>query len=215
MAFQFLCPQGHLLEGDEAHMGMACQCPQCGMTFIIPTIQARAPAASEPDWAAEDYTSPPDAPFEQFAELQATTPQFENFAVEEPASQIDPPAAKAEKSAAKTEKPAVQDLLEEMDPRAGDVVSMGALEDAVLHIPCPNGHELEAPVEMIGHRVLCPHCSVQFRLHREDSIEYQQHQEILDRARARFWSRWALIIGILIGLGMLAMIIMAWTHSAA
>src|SRR5437016_5178299 len=123
MAFQFLCPQGHLLEGDEAHMGMACQCPQCGMTFIIPTIQAQAPAAGEPEWSVEDYTSPPDAPFEPLAELRATTPKFENFAVEEPSAPIEPPA-KAQKSAAKAEKPAVQDLLEETDPRAGDAGSL-------------------------------------------------------------------------------------------
>jgi hypothetical protein len=45
MTFQFLCPQGHLLQGEEAHMGLQCQCPQCGVAFIIPTIAtADAPA---------------------------------------------------------------------------------------------------------------------------------------------------------------------------
>ena len=43
MTFQFLCPQGHLLQGDEAHMGMQCQCPQCGTAFIIPTVGPAGP----------------------------------------------------------------------------------------------------------------------------------------------------------------------------
>ncbi len=43
MTFQFLCPQGHLLQGEEAHMGMECQCPQCGTAFIIPTVAGAHP----------------------------------------------------------------------------------------------------------------------------------------------------------------------------
>jgi hypothetical protein len=41
MAFQFSCPQGHLLNGDESQIGQACQCPYCGSAFLVP-----APAAS-------------------------------------------------------------------------------------------------------------------------------------------------------------------------
>jgi hypothetical protein len=36
MAFQFQCPNGHLLEGDESQAGQQCQCPICQTLFIIP-----------------------------------------------------------------------------------------------------------------------------------------------------------------------------------
>ena len=48
----------------------------------------------------------------------------------------------------------------------------------LLHIPCPNGHELETPLDMIGQRAMCPHCGVEFRLKREKSVEYLRQQEI-------------------------------------
>jgi hypothetical protein len=53
MAFQFQCPQDHLLEGEESQAGQAINCPVCGMLFIIPEPIAAAPpatpAAPEPE----------------------------------------------------------------------------------------------------------------------------------------------------------------------
>ncbi len=65
MTFQFLCPQGHLLQGEEAHMGMECQCPQCGTAFIIPTIEQPAPAAVEDLLAPEEPAPARQAPRRQ------------------------------------------------------------------------------------------------------------------------------------------------------
>jgi hypothetical protein len=176
-------------------MGMACQCPQCGITFLIPTApQPAAAAAVEPEanWAVEDFTQPPADAVEQFAEQ-----------LSEPAPSAPPPSPDAEK-------PAVLEMLAEEPPdKTGGVESLGALEIAAFHIPCPNGHVLEAPQEMIGHFVICPYCSVQFKLRRENSSEYQQRQEFLDRARAQFWFKWTIIIGVMVGLGLLVMIIMS------
>lgn len=63
MAFQFLCPQGHLLEGDESQAGQECKCPYCGVLFVVP-------AAAEPT----THQSPPrDAP----PVVQAGQPQQE------------------------------------------------------------------------------------------------------------------------------------------
>src|SRR5690349_1780314 len=101
MAFQFQCPQEHLLEGEESQAGQAINCPVCGMLFIIP----------EPIAAPAPETPPPEP-----------------------------------------EKPA---------------------EPELLHIPCPNGHELEVPPDMIDTEVLCPQCNVQFRLRAKDSIEHR------------------------------------------
>jgi hypothetical protein len=48
MAFQFQCPQGHLLEGEISQAGQTCHCPTCGIAFIIPAplpaqVEAAAP----------------------------------------------------------------------------------------------------------------------------------------------------------------------------
>jgi hypothetical protein len=165
MAFQFLCPQGHLLEGDEAHMGMACQCPQCGTTFIIPTVEQKEAPAAATDWAAE------------------------------------------ERVAAPTQRPAVQDLLEELQPSLAS--SLEAHDESLLHIPCPNGHELDVPLDMVGQEVLCPHCYAQFRLLRRNSVEYLREQELRDRARIQFWFKWAKVVAVIAGIMLFIMFIMA------
>ncbi len=36
MAFQFLCPQGHLLQGEESQAGQQCKCPYCQVEFVVP-----------------------------------------------------------------------------------------------------------------------------------------------------------------------------------
>jgi len=46
MAIQFHCPQGHLLQGDEAYMGMQTQCPFCGVMFLIPVVDLQASQTS-------------------------------------------------------------------------------------------------------------------------------------------------------------------------
>ena len=43
MAFQFQCPQGHLLEVEEMDAGKTCQCPYCGLTLAIPVPAGRLP----------------------------------------------------------------------------------------------------------------------------------------------------------------------------
>jgi hypothetical protein len=51
MGFKFLCPQGHLLEGDSSQAGQPCGCPECGTTFLVPQVAPRLvedePAASQ------------------------------------------------------------------------------------------------------------------------------------------------------------------------
>lgn len=44
MAFQFYCPQQHLLQADESQAGQQSTCPTCGTTFVIP-----APAGAQPE----------------------------------------------------------------------------------------------------------------------------------------------------------------------
>jgi hypothetical protein len=61
MTFQFMCPQGHLLEGDPSHAGQTCQCPQCNTMFLIPSPSGGAPA--DPNYAPVDQQAGP-SPFD-------------------------------------------------------------------------------------------------------------------------------------------------------
>jgi hypothetical protein len=144
MTFQFQCPQGHLLEGDESQAEQQCQCPMCGMLFIIPQPIV-APAAAAPAFV--------------------------------------PGGPSGEASA---------------NPIAAPP------EPEILHIPCPNGHELETPVEMLDQDVLCPECNTQFRLKRTNSIEYKTKKEREEQLRlektGNLWLTWAIVAVVLVGL---------------
>ncbi|RIK81008.1 MAG: hypothetical protein DCC68_09715 [Planctomycetota bacterium] len=156
MAFQFMCPRGHLLEGDESQGGQQCRCPQCGMVFIIPMP---APAAVYEAVVPE--------------ESEAAFPGF-GGAADEPA-----------------------------EPR-------------LLHIPCPNGHELETPEDMLGQEVLCPHCNAQFKLREKDSIEFRRKRqaeiERMHHKQAKNWMNWAIALGVIVVLGVIGMIVIAMNN---
>jgi hypothetical protein len=104
----------------------------------------------------------------------------------------------------------VSDLSEEIAEKGMPLPpdELSTLNPGVVHIPCPNGHELETPVEMLGEEVLCPHCGVQFKLRNEDSKEYHVLQENLEHRRAQFWLNWAIAASVVVGLGLLTMLIM-------
>ncbi len=180
MTFQFLCPQGHLLQGDEAHMGMQCQCPQCGTAFIIPTVEQ--PGRSEVD------------------DLIAPVPGFET----EPIGPFEGPDGPA---SADSEIPDQAPSAADSETFAVSELGSAAAAETLLHIPCPNGHELETPLDMIGQRVMCPHCRVEFRLRREKSIEFLHQQELIDRKRAKFWFQLAVVVGTFVGVVLIAMLV--------
>jgi len=83
-------------------------------------------------------------------------------------------------------------------------------EPDLLHIPCPKGHELEVPRDMLGQEVLCPHCGSQFLLKERDSIEAKRrHEEEQTRRDIRVgnaWLNWAIIIAVLVVLGLIILI---------
>ena len=153
MSFQFTCPGGHLLEGDEAHIGQQCQSPICGVMCVIPAPPGVDVAATQ-----------------QPGQLPQVGPQ-----------------------------PAPETV--DFDPHA---------TPDLLHIPCPNGHELETPLEMLGQDVLCPHCGAQFHLRRKDSIEYkrkrEQDLEQREHKLGKAWLNWAVVIAVLVLLGLILII---------
>jgi DNA-directed RNA polymerase subunit RPC12/RpoP len=146
MAFQFQCPQEHLLEGDETQAGQAINCPVCGMLFIVPEpIAPPATAAPPPEPSPPEPDTPP--------------------------------------------------------------------EPELLHIPCPNGHELEVPLDMLDTEVLCPHCNAQFLLRAQDSIEHRRRREqedaIRDAKANKFYIQFAIGVAAVVVLLLLTLMVMS------
>lgn len=87
--------------------------------------------------------------------------------------------------------------------------------DRIVHILCPNGHELETPMSMVDSDAMCPHCQVQFRLRYEDSLEYKeqkaQEREHREAAFGRKALQWAIVTAALVVIGLLVMIVVSAT----
>ena len=182
MSFQFQCPQGHLLEGDESQAGQQCHCPMCGMLFIIPQpIGTPATAVGGAPSSAGD----------RFAGLRDESQAAPAPGL--PAGDPSAPFVPGGPSAAAA------------NPIAGPA------EPELLHIPCPNGHELETPVEMLDQDVLCPQCNAQFRLRRKDSVEFKRKKELEEKIRlekvGNLWLNWAIVAVVLVVLILIGLVV--------
>ncbi len=167
MVFQFQCPQGHVLTGNESDVGQMSQCPTCGEAFLIPGPMVQP----QPDFVEPTVQ--------------------DHVAVEE-----EIPAS-----------PEVQISVEGSDePPISDAIDH---EPELLHIDCPQGHQLEVPRDMLNQDALCPHCNVQFRLREVDSEEYQRkkkvEEETRERRMANAWLNWTIALGIMVVLFFLAL----------
>jgi hypothetical protein len=100
-----------------------------------------------------------------------------------------------------------------MDTQGSVVIDVDTVDPppAVLHIPCPNGHELESPREMLDQYVMCPHCGVQYRLREENSLEHQRKKQREDEARqwrlGKAWLNWSVLIAVFVLLGLLTLML--------
>jgi DNA-directed RNA polymerase subunit RPC12/RpoP len=213
------------LQAEPQQVGQQVQCPSCGVVFVIPAPPAQAgpmavphaaPAPTAPDpWAtaAGPFAAPahppaaavPPAP-EAFP--PATGPAPDPFApaeVEEPVSPF--PRTKRRIGPA----PSFPDVTSET--AAGRVAfdPTGAVAGPkMLHIPCPNGHTLETPPEMLGEEVICPHCGSQFMLREKDSQEFRrkkkEDQVKRDIKSGKSWLTWAVVIAAMVVIGLIVMI---------
>lgn len=176
MPFQFYCPQGHLLQGDESQMGQQSQCPMCGSMFVIPMMPG-AQQFVQPG-AQPGFTPPGGFPGMQPAQQP---PMQQQPAAAPPPEQRPAPAPEPPKPA-EPEQPPV--------PK-------------IVRIPCPNGHVLETPSDMFGQQALCPYCNVQFELRYEDSQEYKLQQSEEKRRKEEEFNtallKWSIRIAIFVG----------------
>jgi len=187
MAFQFLCPQGHLLQGEEALSGQQCQCPYCNTLFVVPApLQSGGdpgPAAQNPNYdgvATTLETGP--APAESEVAVWSG-PKFGPGASAQSATGVD-----------------VSQL-----PGAGD--------SSVVHILCPSGHSLETPRDMLGQEAMCPFCQAQFRLRLQDSVEYKrqraEEEERRERQLGQTWLRWSIAVAVAVVAAVVMLIMVA------
>lgn len=127
------------------------------------------------------------------------------FAAEEPGPSF--PAIQTEpQPAAATKTPAAPPTATEQPTAAEE-----PKEPRVVRIPCPQGHELQTPTDMLDQEVLCPICGTQFHLRYEDSVEYKQ--ELVERRLRQAEQlnkaalKWAIIAAVVIVLAIIGMII--------
>jgi hypothetical protein len=91
----------------------------------------------------------------------------------------------------------------------GDWQESAPAQQTIYHIPCPNGHVLETPEEMLNQEVLCPFCQTQFLLDYSHSVEAKEEAEreraLREEKAGQLWLRWAIGIAVvvLLGLGVL------------
>ncbi len=167
MAFQFLCPNGHLLEGEESQVGQESTCPSCQSRFVVPQPGPAAAPTSEPAGIDERTVAPPPEPGQPFPSIDTSG------------------GATGSKSASS-------------DLPGG--------RQHVIHITCPEGHELETPREMIGEEALCPHCGTQFHVRFENSREYrrekEEQRERKELQMGRTWMYWAIAVAVAVVLGL-------------
>jgi hypothetical protein len=171
MAFQFLCPEGHLLEIEESQVGQKCRCPQCSVEFLVPEPDAPPPVQpSEPSGFPVIRTGDPHKDVANVGGLSA----------DDVAAGFGVPAAETR---------------------------------SLVHIPCPRGHVLETPREMIGQDAMCPFCQTQFHLRLEDSEEYRrqqaEQQERREQRVGQTWMYWSFAIAAVVLLGLLLLIVLS------
>ena len=193
MAFQFMCPQGHVLQGDESLAGQTIQCPQCSTSFIVPSADATSEAVPPQPPAPQDSVEGDDlgiasigrgrrsARFAFLDEDEDTTGQTPEVINVGPKTSFDP---------------------------TGDPAS-----DRMVSVPCPNGHVLNTPYSTMGEEVLCPHCGSMFVLSYTNSLEYhrdvEMKQDVRDRQLGKKWFTWAILAACGVGVLIIALIISA------
>ncbi len=180
--FQFQCPQGCLVQAEVAHAGMETACPSCGAAMIIPA----PPSASGPG-------SPP-AKTAKGPGVLASGRASETKRPLGPKFSLGPTGPSSSPT--------------NLGNQATPTVDRSA---TLLHIPCPNGHLLETPREMLRQQVMCPHCSATFTLREKDSEEHRIRRQIeiqgAQRKLSRAWLNFAIILAVVCGV---AMALMVW-----
>jgi hypothetical protein len=180
--FQFQCPRGHLLEADQSQIGTRLRCPKCKILLLVPPMVAAPPVSGPPTKSAEPTLSDDEPTIEMGALKKDSEPL--------PQIQID--------------------VMSKPRPKPADPEAVRSLAEPELwHIPCPKGHLLETPREMLGQEAECPFCHARFRLRREKSVEHQRRkaedEAIRESRLGTAWLRRAIVAAVLVVLALVGL----------
>ena len=201
MAFDFHCPQGHLLRGEESQSGQQFKCPYCESEFLVPNSPELPQAVAPP-------TPPPAGPTGRFDFLQPEEYGEEEeegeMAVEPP---LAPPGQQQEIFADDGTGAGLGDALPDPEAPFG---LFDQQEERLFHILCPGGHELETTREMFGQHMACPWCQAEFLIRYQDTQEGRQkeaqRQQIRDQKTGATWLNWAIVMAVVVVAGLIALI---------
>ena len=184
MIFQFCCPNGHLLQGDDTQAGATIACPVCAMQFIIPSPTPQAPAT--PPSAPAAPPPPPGMPQEFFGGQNA------------PAS--DNPLDFRGNAGNFVVGTGHFGDTRRVAPKTASTVSW-------LHIPCPSGHIMEITRDYLGEEVVCPQCGRDFILRYEKTLEYQKEKDQRDTIAAAKYAKIWLQVANALAVGVVGLVI--------
>ncbi|MCS7304085.1 MAG: hypothetical protein NZ602_03120 [Thermoguttaceae bacterium] len=230
MPFQFLCPQGHLLQGELWQAGQQSMCPICQSVFLIPSpgvggsaaggqivsgsggmvpyVGGKFPSTEGAALPPSGAIGPPLSGLMSASE--APTPFLARPLPEGswPSGQGSPPS----KASFSWPSPGQEAPTAQM-PGIGLESPLGTgAETPPVHILCPSGHQLETPREMLGQEAICPFCQVQFRLRWEDTVEYRREKQLeVERRLARqskLWLQWSIAAAVVVLVALIIMIAM-------
>lgn len=194
MVFQFYCPDGHLLQGEESQAGATIACPVCKMEFIIPQ-----PAPKPPEISA--VPPPPKAPSNSPQEPSPEPPLGNDLF----SSAAGFPGQTPSNNPLDFMGTRKEFVIGQSDYTAAKFVAPKTATTVVnLHIPCPGGHILQVTRDLLGEEAICPQCQREFTLRYEKSLEYQKEKtqrETLQAAKfAKTWLTWAVAaaVGVLV-----------------
>jgi len=237
MTFDFHCPQGHPLSAEISQQGRRIHCPQCGAQFAIPFLHQHGPheTAAAPN-AADSWNPGPSAgqaanPFVPAAPpgwpLSPPPPPSATEHIPSPfdfASPLPPPVTEQRVPAFPFLQPnanaepsyyGVNQLSRDVTapPEAIIEPDPESAIPLVHEIPCPKGHILEAPHELLEQYVLCPVCNTRFRLKYKNSLatrrKYEQEMEARDAQSGAFWLKAAIGLAVIVVAGLIFMIALA------
>ena len=197
MPFQFRCPQGHLLEGENEDVGQVVNCPICGVALTIP---------SAPYTPTATPMQPPMPPVQQQYQQVPTAGVSETFPDVMAADSIE----ESENDFAVHTDDSQSDSTEQDDNQAeqdGNDTSNFESENAhqdEMRIPCPNGHILNVTRDMLDEEAICPFCEEQFELKERNSLEAIEKREMLSEKREKkqeqmflYWGIGIMVVGII------------------
>jgi len=202
MPFQFRCPQGHLLEGENEDVGQVVNCPICGVALTIPCAPytpTATPMQPPMPPVQQQYQQVPMPPVQQQYQQVPTAGVSETFPDVMAADSIE----ESENDFAVHTDDSQSDSTEQDDNQAeqdgndtSDFESENAHQDE-MRIPCPNGHILNVTRDMLDEEAICPFCEEQFKLKERNSLEAIEKREDKQEQMFLYWGIGIMVVGIL------------------